>query len=176
MGKRSAWLVRLGVVLLAAALGLTLYNLRQSNDAAQTTAQVLQELETALPERREPAQAPATAASPQETEPKPDYVLNPDMEMPVTRVQNRDYIGVLTIPALGLELPIISSWDYPSLRVSPCRYTGSVYTDNMIIAAHNYASHFGRLGELSPGDSLTFQDIDGNVFSYTVADLELIDP
>lgn len=52
MGKRSAWLVRLGVVLLAAALGLTLYNLRQSNDAAQTAAQVLQELETALPERR----------------------------------------------------------------------------------------------------------------------------
>lgn len=176
MGKRSAWLVRLGVVLLAAALALTLYNLRQSNDAAQTAAQVLRELETALPASQKPAKAPSAAASPQETEPKPDYVLNPDMEMPVARVQNRDYIGVLTIPELGLELPIISTWDYPSLRVSPCRYTGSVYTDNMIIAAHNYASHFGRLRELSPGDSLTFQDIDGNVFSYTVADLELIDP
>lgn len=74
------------------------------------------------------------------------------------------------------ELPVISSWDYPGLRVAPCRYTGSAYTDDLVIAAHNYASHFGRLRELSQGDSIRFTDTDGNVFDYVVSELEILEP
>ena len=96
-------------------------------------------------------------------------------EVPV-RIDNREYIGVLSIPALGRELPVISSWDYPGLRVAPCRYTGSAYTDDLVIAAHNYASHFGRLRELSQGDSVRFTDTDGNVFDYVVSELEILEP
>ena len=46
----------------------------------------------------------------------------------------------------------------------------------MGIAAHNYASHFGRLKELSAGDTVSFMDVEDNVFSYTVEDLELLNP
>ena len=106
----------------------------------------------------------------------PDYRLNPEMEMPAVRIDDREYIGVLSIPALGRELPVISSWDYPGLRVAPCRYTGSAYTDDLVIAAHNYASHFGRLRELSQGDSIRFTDTDGNVFDYVVSELEILEP
>lgn len=76
----------------------------------------------------------------------------------------------------GRELPVISSWDYPGLRIVPCRYTGSAYTDDLVIAAHNYASHFGRLRELSQGDSIRFTDTDGNVFDYVVSELEILEP
>ena len=32
----------------------------------------------------------------------PDYVLYPDMEMPVRKVDGKDYIGVLRIDSLSL--------------------------------------------------------------------------
>ena len=174
MGKLSALLVRLGVVLLAAALGLTLYNLRQSNDAAQTAAQVLQELETALPASQKPAKAPSAAVSPQETEPKPDYVLNPDMEMPVVTVEGRDYIGLLSIPALELELPVRRDLTDGALKLSPCRYAGSVEDGGLVIAAHNYARHFAKLSALRPGDLIRLTDADGNVHDYAVAQTETL--
>ena len=51
-------------------------------------------------------------------------------------------IGILEIPALDLNL-VISSWSYSSLRLAPCRYSGSAYKGDLVIAAHNYQSHFG---------------------------------
>ena len=177
MNKCASWLIALGTLLLAAALGLTAYNLGQSNAAAQTATQAAAILKEVIPE---PETAPASPAAPlspaPEETPVPDYVLNPDMEMPVVTVEGRDYIGLLSIPALGLELPVISDWDYPALRVAPCRYAGSAYQNNLVIAAHNYASHFGRLNRLSPGDEVQFRDTEGNLFSYQVADLEILEP
>ena len=102
----------------------------------------------------------------------PIYQLYPDMEMPVYEVDGIAYIGVLEIPVLGLKLPVASEWSYPNLRSSPCRYQGSVYQDNMIIAGHNYNRHFGRLKDLGIGDEIRFTDADGNIFDYQVADLE----
>ena len=46
----------------------------------------------------------------------------------------------------------------------------------MVIAGHNYSGHFGTLKNLAPGDALSFTDIDGNVFSYTVVELETLPP
>ena len=78
----------------------------------------------------------------------PDYVLNPDMEMPeiqLSGLDNASCIGTLKIPALHLELPVLSEWSYPLLRKAPCRYAGSAYKGNLVIAAHNYSSHFGQI-------------------------------
>ena len=158
MRKISSVLIALGAALLFGALGLTVFNLRQSNAAGETAAQTVSALKATIP-----TDGDFYAKEQPETE-TPDYQLNPEMEMPTVRIDDREYIGVLSIPALGRELPVISSWDYPGLRVAPCRYTGSAYTDDLVIAAHNYASHFGRLRELSQGDSIRFTDTDGNVF------------
>jgi sortase A len=106
----------------------------------------------------------------------PFFTLVPDMEMPVILKDGHEYIGILEIPSLNLELPIMSEWNYPNLKIAPCRYSGSAYQSNMVIAAHNYQSHFGRLRELNIGDAVTFTDVDGNQFHYTVADLEVLQP
>ena len=106
----------------------------------------------------------------------PDYMLNPKMEMPVVRSNGQDYIGVLEIPSLGLELPIISEWNYARLKKAPCRYAGSAYLDNLVIAAHNYKTHFGRLKELSSGDPVIFTDAEGNRFEYAVVLKETLMP
>lgn len=170
MRKISSVLIALGAALLFGALGLTVFNLRQSNAAGETAAQTVSALKATIP-----TDGDFYAKEQPETE-TPDYRLNPEMEMPTVRIDDREYIGVLSIPALGRELPVISSWDYPGLRVAPCRYTGSAYTDDLVIAAHNYASHFGRLRELSQGDSVRFTDTDGNVFDYVVSELEILEP
>lgn len=45
-----------------------------------------------------------------------------------------------------------------------------------MIAAHNYRTHFGSLGNLSAGDRVTFTDVDGNIFSYDVVEVQILNP
>ncbi len=96
--------------------------------------------------------------------------------MPEETIDGRSYIGVLEIPSLSLQLPVIGSWSYAELREAPCRHAGSAYQKNMVIAGHNYSSHFGNLKNLSQGDTVIFTDVDGNRFHYRVIELETLAP
>ena len=169
----------LGLLLIAAALLLTAYNLYDSRRAEDTARQVVARLEERLPAESLPAETqpqPEKETAPVSEVEIPDYVLNPEMEMPEETIEGRAYIGILRIPALELELPVLSGWSYPGLKIAPCRYSGSAYTGDLILCAHNYSSHFGRLKSLRPGDEITFTDVDGNCFSYQVAELETLEP
>ena len=172
--KKGTPLIALGLLLIAAALSLVAYNLKESQNARQFGAEVVDLMCETL--YSEPAQKDTATIDAAEEVVLPDYLRDPEMEMPVQTIDGQDYIGVLSIPALNLELPVISQWSYPGLRVAPCRYRGSAYTDNLIIAAHNYSSHFGNLKTLREGDSIFFVDVRGNAFSYEVAALETLAP
>lgn len=87
-----------------------------------------------------------------------------------------EYIGCLSIPALDLELPMMADWSDEKLKMSPCHYYGSLSTEDMVLMAHNYAPFFGHLKELSVGDALSFTDMSGQVWAYTVAELEVLPP
>lgn len=167
-----------GALLIAAALGLTAYNLWTERRAARRADSALEQLVQTLP--APPAAQPETNGETVQTIQAelviPDYVLDPTREMPAQTLDGNDYIGVLEIPALDLRLPVIDSWSYAALETAPCRYSGSAYTGGLVIAAHNYQGHFGTLKSLSPGDAVTFTDMDGNVFSYEVAALETLQP
>ena len=91
------------------------------------------------------------------------------VDMPVMTIDGVDYVAIISIPALDLEFSVRNEWDKEGLKKSPCRYVGSVYTDDLIICAHNYRSHFGRLKELKPGDEILLVDMDGVLYTYTVA-------
>lgn len=106
---------------------------------------------------------------------RPDYIKNPHMEMPKLTINGNDYIGYVIIPSLELELPVLSSWSYPKLKIAPARYEGSVYLNNMILLAHNYTVHFGRLHRLNIGDIIQFKDMDDNLFEFTVEKKEELD-
>jgi LPXTG-site transpeptidase (sortase) family protein len=157
-----------GLLLIAAALCLFVYNKREAESAAQTAEQALQEI----------SDVPHVLEQPQESEIHsiiPDYISNPTMEMPTVEVDGNFYIGILEIHALELSLPVISEWNDTRLKQAPCRYKGSVYLDNLIIAGHNYKKHFGGLKNLQIGDTITFTDMDEHCFSYTVTALEELD-
>ena len=67
-------------------------------------------------------------------------------------------------------------WDYDRLKIAPCRQFGSTRTDDLVIAAHNFESHFGRLKELTGGETVIFTDMDGVVSTYSVTRLETLNP
>lgn len=158
-GKKGTFLILTGLLFLIAAMFLSAYNLWDESRAEQTRTIVLEKLK------------PETVKADQ---PTPDYKKYPDMEMPVKEIEGKYYIGVLEIPFLDLELPVISEWDYPNLKVSPCRYQGSAYEENLIIAAHNYKCHFGDIKSIPQGEVLIFTDMDGNVFEYEVIEMEIL--
>ena len=112
----------------------------------------------------------------QENDVVPDYLLNPDMAMPTEEIDGYSYIGYLSIPTLDLELPVMEEWSYPGLKIAPGRYAGSAYNGTFVICGHNYKTHFGTLHSLSAGDSIVFTDMDGNEFTYSVDNVETVEP
>lgn len=181
---KGTLLVVLGLLLLAAALLLTVQNMQTELQAGESSAQVLGQLAAAVPENAPTAEPQREQRLPDdsveealtEVLQQPEYVRFPEMEMPVVEVEGNSYVCTLRIPELGLELPVMSDWSYPQLKIAPCRYQGSAYQNDLIIIAHNYASHFGHLKELLPGAEVTVTDMAGNLFCYAVAETEILAP
>ena len=94
--------------------------------------------------------------------------------MPGEKVNGHEYIGTLSIPSLGLKVPVQRNWSYENLSVSPCRYSGSAYAGNLTIIAHTY--HFGKLSSLALDATITFTDMEGNIFRYVVRDKGTVSP
>ena len=157
----------LGVVLIAAAFGLVAYNLiaqRHAGKAAHDALDVLTAAVTPVPELGDGSKE------------IPLYEIDPNVSMPELTVNGISYIGYLNIPALKLELPVITRTTNYDLTIAPCRFSGTAYLEDLVIGAHNYSTHFGRLKELRYGDEITFTDMDGNVFHYAVDNIETLTP
>lgn len=179
--KKGNGLILLGTALILGALGLTVWNMYDENRARSSAETVVDQLQVNLPDAiMSEAIVSQDTVIPAETSPEeleiPDYRLDPNREMPTNTVNGKTYVGVLSIPTLGLELPVIQQWNYSNLRTAPCRYTGSPYSNDLVIAAHNYMSHFGNLKKLCTGDPVVFTDMEGNIFRYEVSVLETLQP
>lgn len=154
-GRASNVLIMLGLLLIAAALCLAAYNVRESARAGEDSAAALTQMAASIPE---------TGGA------RPDA----NLPMPTTVVNGQVYVGRLIVPSLGLGLPVLSEWSYEGLNVAPCRYSGSAYAGDLVICGHNYWSHFAALEDLAYGAEVLFEDMRGNVFRYEVASLETL--
>ena len=163
-----------GLLLFAAALALSAYNFWDGYRAEQSREKLLEEY------RDKNQNISDEGERAEESDGQiPDYQLNPEMEMPEVILEELGgvaCIGILEIPKIDLKLPVLSEWSYPLLKKAPCRYSGSAYLDNLVIAAHNYRTHFGKLKELEVGTEVIFTDVAGNRFEYKVAAVEALTP
>ncbi len=179
-GKKGIIPIAIGSLLILSAICLSGYNMydeHRAQTSANNAVSLLEEFIPEPPDNAVPADPAGPAADVLPTEIEiPDYKLNPNMSMPKQQVDGVDYIAKLEIPALDLDLPVISDWSYPNLKLAPCRYSGTAYLDNLVIAAHNYKSHFGSLKSLNPGDMVILTDMDGNEFRYEVIETETLQP
>ncbi|MDO4622265.1 MAG: sortase [Eubacteriales bacterium] len=163
-----------GIVLLFCACALLFYNIWDTDRAGRSieeAAQLLQEYRENTEE--DPYLSGNMDGISGETD---EETEDTDRPMPEVVIDGIAYIGNLQVPSLGLDLPVITGWNYDMLRVAPCRYTGSVYKNDMVLAAHNYQRHFGMLQSLEKGAEIRFTDMDGNEFRYTVEANEVIEP
>ncbi len=196
MRKKGSFLIAMGLLLLAAALLLTAYNVwdaRRAGEAAQETVQTLRTLIAGAPAESSPATTehpsaaqplPPTAsqAAPEEPtalqdepeETTPSFYQHRDM--PTVELNGYRYIGVLEVESLELSLPVMEEWDYDRLRVSPCRFSGNVYDDDMVVCAHNYPTHFSSLKYAPIGTQVKFTDAEDNEFYYAVTSIDTVGP
>ena len=148
-------LVAAGALLLLAGTLLAGQNLLTERRAARQTADLLAAVETRIA-------APADLPAPEVTgDPWAGY----------------EVIGVVGLPDLGLSLPVLADYTQDLLAVAPCRYTDDLALEpgQLVVAGHNYRTHFGRLGELAPGSRITWQNLDGVTYTYTVTEVTEID-
>ena len=156
----------LGALLILGALGLLAYNEWDASRADKASQEALGKLEETLNETIE-EKADSEVIQPE---------LDPEQEMTVTDIDGWGYIGCLSIPSIGLELPVMSEWSYAGLKIAPGRYSGSTYADNMVVCAHNYAKHFSPIKWLQAGAEVYFTDMDGRRWSYEVDNGETLQP
>lgn len=145
-------LLLVGIILLFIAGGWYIYNLVEDNNAGKSATEILNHM--------------SSAQSPQNTQNTSSNTII---------VKGDAFCGRIIINKLGIELPIYDEWSYARLKTAPCRYTGSIATNDIIIAAHNYKSHFGNLNKLQIGDEIIFTDTKNTVHSYTVCEILTLD-
>ena len=150
----------LGIVCLLSAVGLVLYNRHEEKAAADASADMLLGIQQQLAKSKEDTPSPENSPG----------------IMPIAQYNGYDCIGILSIPVLELELPVLSGWSYEQLRLAPCQYYGNCYNTDFVIAAHNYDTHFGRLNQLQAEDIIIFTDLAGESHYYEIALLETLPP
>jgi sortase A len=74
-------------------------------------------------------------------------------------------------------VPVIDNCTDSNLKLSACRYSGSIKENNMIIAGHSYKSVFGKLySKLEEDDIIYFKSLAGNVYKYKLTNIESLLP
>lgn len=159
--KRGKIWIILGIILIAAALGLTFYNMWDSWRAGKESDEITRQLEDST-----------------DTSDDADETQNwdPDTPMPVETIDGYDYIGTIEVPSENIKLPVMDRWDYVRLKVSPCRYSGSYYADDLVICGHNYASHFSPIKWVDIGADVYFTSVTGLRIHYVVSNVETLQP
>lgn len=145
--------ILIGTALIFIAVFLLKHNLDESSEAGNASDEMLEGV----------------------IEQMPGVVLeNLSGDMPVVDVDGHSFVGTLEIPSLELLLPVQSSWSQEDAKYAVCRYEGSMYDDDLIIAGHNYTEHFGKLSELTSGDVVIVTDMNGMSKYYEVTNIETL--
>lgn len=156
-------LIILGLLLIAASIGLTVYNLWDAERAAQESNAIADILIKEIGD---------------------DFVdgitvlpyTDPNTPMPTKMIDGYEYIGILEIPSESLTLPVMSKWDYDRLKIAPCRFTGSYYSNDLVICGHNYSKHFSPIKWMDIGEDIYFINVEGLTIHYIVVNRETLQP
>ena len=90
--------------------------------------------------------------------------------------------GLLSIPAIELEMAVVQGADSVSLRAAAGWLPESApigEAGNCVIFGHRmyeYGRHFNRLDELEAGDSIVLYNALGECFTYEVTGKETVEP
>lgn len=155
-------LTGVGILLLLTAATLFTLHQREAYIAGENARTLLQELSDGIQENRESAMYDTAVTEP---------VTG---QMPQLTVSGYETVGVIQIPSVHMELPVLDTWDYELLKISPCRYSGSLEGGDLILLGHNYVEHFAPLRKVKVGDTVEFYDVTGVRHGFVVSATETL--
>lgn len=91
-----------------------------------------------------------------------------DIGMPSIEIDGTDFIGLLELPGRNTVLPVGAKWDAAGLGFRPARYLGSIYDGTLIIGGRYESGGFDFADKFEIGEEITFTDMTGRLFRYTV--------
>ena len=95
---------------------------------------------------------------------------------PELSFQNGQTIGILQIPSIQKELPIVEGTDEDALKQGVGHYTGTVYpgqNDQILLSGHR-DTVFTGLDNLQNGDTIIVEMLHGT-FTYAIVGTEIVD-
>lgn len=89
-------------------------------------------------------------------------------------------IGVVNIPSINVNYPILSTYTDALLKIAPCKFHGPNPNEvgNLCIAGHNYrnSKFFSKVPDMQLGDIIEITDLSGNTVEYKVYDMFIVNP
>lgn len=121
-----------------------------------------------------------------------EYIKNADLQLPdansieedntVTEIEIDGYkvLGIIRIPKIDLEYPILNETTNVSMKKSITKFWGPELNEigNLTLAGHNNrdGTMFGKVKKLEIGDIIEIQDLYKNTVQYQIFDMYVIEP
>ena len=148
----------LGTLLIVAAAALLFYNYYVEKSAGRKAREISAEIEELLPED--------SGGAVSEEEGAVDFEKLPELE-----IDGNSDVGILFIPAMNLELPVLSGPEKGNGAAMPYLRRGE---EGFMIYGHNYSNQFAFLSSAASGDEVIFEDARGNRVTYSAASFETL--
>jgi len=89
-------------------------------------------------------------------------------------------IGIVNIPSIDVNYPILSTNSDELLKIAPCKFHGANPNEvgNLCIAGHNYrnSKFFSKVPDLEKGEIIEITDLAGNMVQYVIYDKFIVYP
>ena len=96
------------------------------------------------------------------------------------QIQGNKVVGIIKIPEINLEYPILETTSKETLKLSITKFWGNKINEigNVTLAGHNNlnGTMFGKLNKLKNGDVIELTDIQNTTLKYEVFKTYIIDP
>lgn len=144
--------ITIGAILVIASIGLLVYSMRGYEI---DTNNAIVQIEKLLPK--------ITQSVPQE---------KGNNTMSSMEIDGESYVALLEMDMYKFKMPVRSVWDEKAVEAVPCRYSGSLYNNTLVIAATDAEGQMDFVNSVNTGDRLTVTDMRGEQFSYKVVKVE----
>ena len=141
-----------GAILVVASIGLLFFNMRGYD--IDTDSAIVQ-IEKLLPN--------ITQSVPQE---------KGNNAMSSMEIAGESYVALLEMDMFKFKMPVRSVWDEKAVEAVPCRYSGSVYNNTLVIASTDEKGQMDFVNNINTGDRLNLTTMRGEQFSYKVVKVE----
>lgn len=105
-----------------------------------------------------------------------------EQEKKQVQVEHKGYniVGIITIPKLKIEYPIINKTNEETMKISITKFWGNNVNDigNFTMSGHNYmdGTMFGGIKKLKIGDFIEMTDLSGKTIKYKIFDKYVTNP